>query len=154
VAGLIQPGDFVNIMIRKVSEVSPEAALPEGVNASDILFGEQARHLYQKVEVIAVGQNTVPQAGTSTVAADGTTTGAPASPAAAQDAGLITVMVPVRASQYLASVEQGNFYLALVARDYKPVAQQVIDFNSTIPGEDAALLTPYGPSGPESRGEG
>lgn len=154
VAGLIQPGDFVNIMIRRVSEVSPEAALPEGVNASDILFGEQARHLYQKVEVIAVGQNTVPQAGTSTVAADGTTTGAPASPAAAQDAGLITVMVPVRASQYLASVEQGNFYLALVARDYKPVAQQVIDFNSTIPGEDAALLTPYGPSGPESRGEG
>lgn len=154
VAGLIQPGDFVNIMIRRVSEVSPEAALPEGVDASDILFGEQARHLYQKVEVIAVGQNTVPQAGTSTVAADGTSTGAPASPAAAQDAGLITVMVPVRASQYLASVEQGNFYLALVARDYKPVAQQVIDFNSTIPGEDAALLTPYGPSGPESRGEG
>lgn len=154
VAGLIQPGDFVNIMIRRVSEVGPEGALPEGVDASEILFGEQARHLYQKVEVIAVGQNTVPQAGTATVAADGTTTGAPASPAAAQDAGLITVMVPVRASQYLASVETGNFYLALVARDYKPVAQQVIDFNSTIPGEDAALLTPYGPSGPESRGEG
>jgi Flp pilus assembly protein CpaB len=152
VAGLIQPGDFVNIMIRKVSEVSPEAPLPEGVEASDILFGEQARHLYQKVEVLAVGQNTVPQAGAA-VAEDGSSSGAPASPSAAQDAGLITLMVPTRAAQYLASVDGPNFYLTLVARDYKPVAQQVIDFNSTIPGEDAALLTPYGPNGPENRGE-
>ena len=154
VAGLIQPGDFINMMIRNVSEVAPEG-LPEGVQASDILFGEQARYLYQKVEVIAVGQNTVPQAGSAAVATtdEGGTSGAPASPAAAQDAGLITVMVPTRAAQYIASVDQGSFYLALVARDYKPVAQQVIDFNSTIPGEDAALLTPYGPNGPENRGE-
>ena len=155
VAGLIQPGDFINIMIRKVSEVSPEAGLPEGVDPADILFGEQARYLYQKVEVIAVGQNTVPQAGAAAVATnpDGSTAGAPASPAAAQDAGLITVMVPTRAAQYIASVDQGNFYLSLVARDFQPVAQQVIDFNATIPAEDPAQLTPYGPKGPESRGE-
>ena len=61
-------------------------------------------------------------------------------------------MVPTRAAQYLASVDTGDFYLSLVARDYKPVAQQVIDFNATIPAEDPALLTPYGPNGPESRG--
>ncbi len=155
VAGLIQPGDFINIMIRKVSEVTAPGTLPEGVDPSDVLFGEQARYLYQKVEVLAVGQNTVPLAGAAAVATNdpNSTVGAPASPGAAQDAGLITVMVPTRAAQYLASVDPGNFYLSLVARDFKPVAQQVIDFNSTIPGEDAALLTPYGPSGPESRGE-
>ena len=154
VAGLIQPGDFVNMMIRNVSEVQAEG-LPEGVAVEDILFGEQARYLYQKVEVLAVGQNTVPQAGAAAPATDdGSGTGAPASPGAAQDAGLITVMVPTRAAQYIASVDQGNFYLTLVARDFKPVAQQVIDFNSTIPAEDPALLTPYGPNGPENRGEG
>jgi len=154
VAGLIQPGDFINIMIRRVSEVSPDAPLPEGIDPSDILFGEQARYLYQKVEVLAVGQNTVPQAGAAAVAtSDPTSTaGAPASAAAAGDPGLITVMVPTRAAQYLASVDTGDFYLSLVARDYKPVAQQVIDFNATTPAEDPALLTPYGPNGPESRG--
>lgn len=154
VAGLIQPGDYVNIMIREVSEIAAVEALPGDVAIEDILFGAQARYLYQKVEVLAVGQSTVPQAGVTQVAnADGTVTNVPASPDAAQDAGLITVLVPTRAAQYIASVKSENLYLTLVARDYKPAAQQVIDFNSTLPAEDGALLTPYGPAGPESTGE-
>jgi Flp pilus assembly protein CpaB len=153
VAGLLQPGDYINIMVREVSQIDPLAPLPEGTSAEEILFGAQARYLYQKVEVLAVGQNTVPMAG-STQAAAGENSLAPADPTAARDAGLITVIVPTRAAQYIASVESERLYLALVARDYKPVPQQVIDFNATLPAEDPALLTPYGPNGPESTGEG
>ena len=153
VAGLLQPGDHVNIMVREVSQIDPAAPLPEGTSPESILFGAQARYLYQKVEVLAVGQNTVPQPGGAQVAAgDGSL--APANPNAAQDAGLITVIVPTRAAQYIASVESERLYLTLVARDYKPAPQQIIDFNATLPAEDPALLTPYGPAGPESTGEG
>jgi Flp pilus assembly protein CpaB len=148
VAGLIQPGDYVNLMISRVTELNPAQPLPEGANPEDILFAEQARYLYQKVEVLAVGQNTVPLPGATQVAA--TDGGAPANPDAAQDAGLITLMVPTRAAQYIASVGSGNLYMVLVARDYKPVAQQIIDLNAILPAEDPALLTPYGPNGPES----
>lgn len=159
VAGLLQPGDYVNIMITKVEDLAATAPLPDDVNSDDILFAQQARYLYQKVEVLAVGQNTVPQPGTTRVAADGETgTGteslAPAAPGAAADAGLITLIVPTRAAQYIASVESEAFYLSLVARDYKPVPQQIIDFNAALPAEDPALLTPYGANGPESTGEG
>jgi Flp pilus assembly protein CpaB len=157
VAGLIRPGDFVNVMIAKVSEVGTAdgggPAIPEGVNPEDILFGAQARYLYQKVEVIAVGQNSVPQPGgttTAATAADGTTTNAPANVAAANDSGLITVMVPAKGAQYLASVPPENIYLVLVARDYKPVAQTKIDLAAVLPGENPAQITPYGPKGPES----
>ncbi len=145
VAGLIQPGDFVNIMIRNVTQIDPLA--PEGP-PEDVLFGAQARYLYQKVEVLAVGQNMVPQPGTAE-AAGGSTASGPV----VGDSGLITFMVPTRAAQYIASVESDALYLTLVARDYKPVAQQIIDFNSIIPAEDGALLTPYGPNGPETTGE-
>lgn len=54
----------------------------QGVAVEDILFGEQARYLYQKVEVLAVGQNTVPQAGAAATATDdGSGTGARLRPA-------------------------------------------------------------------------
>lgn len=145
VAGLIQPGDFVNIMIRNVTQIDPLA--PEGP-PQDVLFAAQARYLYQKVEVLAVGQSAVPQPGTAEAASE---TGG--SGPVVGDSGLITFMVPTRAAQYIASVESEALYLTLVARDYKPVAQQIIDFNSIIPAEDPALLTPYGPNGPESTGE-
>lgn len=150
VAGLIQPGDFVNVMIQKVSDVGADGApvTPEGVNPEDILFGAQARYLYQKVEVLAVGQSAVAQAG-GTVAADGTSN-VPSNNAAAGDSGLITVMVPAKSAQYIASVPPENIYLVLVARDYKPVPQTKIDLAATLPAEDGARLTPYGPKGPES----
>ncbi|NLD76882.1 MAG: Flp pilus assembly protein CpaB [Acidimicrobiales bacterium] len=155
VASLLQPGDYINIMITQVEDLNATAPLPDDVNTDDILFAQQARYLYQKVEVLAVGQNTVPQAGTARVAADGESSSlAPADTGAARDAGLITVIVPTRAAQYLASVDPAAFYLSLVARDYKPVPQQIIDFNAALPAENPAQLTPYGANGPETTGEG
>ena len=161
VAGLIQPGDFVNVMVSKVTEIDAEGnplGLPPDAEVDKILFAAQARYLYQKVEVLAVGQNAVPMAGVAiaaeTAGDPNTIDGgaAPASPNAAQDAGLITLIVPTKAAQYIASVAPENLYLVMVARDYKPVQQQTIDLNAPIPAENPAQLTPYGPKGPEASG--
>ena len=157
VAGLIQPGDYVNIMVTKVTNVDQNGnpvGLGPNANPEEILFAAQARYLYQKAEVLAVGQSTVPQAGVAAAtAADGTTgSAAPASPGAATNAGLITLIVPTKAAQYIASVDPQALYLTLVARDYKPVPQTNIQIGSQLPAEDGALLTPYGPKGPDSSG--
>ncbi|QXC61684.1 Flp pilus assembly protein CpaB [Aquihabitans sp. G128] len=148
VAGLIAPGDFVNIMVTQVVQVgntSDGATSADTSNESgDRLFAQQARFLYQKVEVLAVGQTAVPEAGATT------DTAADAAAAAATNSGMITVIVPTKAAQYIASVPPEQLYLVLVARDYKPVAQDPIDLNALLPGEDPSQLTPYGKDGPES----
>lgn len=146
VAGLIQPGDYVNVMVTEVSQVGTtgEDGAPAPTQ-SDVLFGQQARFLYQKVEVLAIGQQAVPEAGATAEAA---AAGTPAAPI--PNSGLITFIVPSKAAQYLASVPSSQIYLVLVARDYKPVAQEAISLSDLLPGEDPSQLTPYGKDGPES----
>lgn len=60
VAGLLVPGDFVNIL------VTPAASLenpppPNGQGSTDV-FTEPARYLFQKVQILAVGQTPAPGA--------------------------------------------------------------------------------------------
>lgn len=142
VAGLIQPGDYVNVM-RVPSETGSSEAEGEAATGGGALMRD-ARYVYQKAEVLAVGQSALPQPGEASAA------GADGAPAANDGAtGLITVIVPAEAAQYVAALRPEDIYLALVARDYKPVPQEPIDLNS-LPAEDAALLTPYGPEGPDS----
>lgn len=126
VAGFINPGDYVNVM---VSEEVPEA--------TGGLFTKFAHYLFLKSEVLAVGgQTTVSPGATEEEAKDG-----------AVNSGLITLIVPTRAAQYIASVPEGNFYLTLVADDYVPVQQKPLTPADPIPAEDAAMVTPYGPKG-------
>ena len=154
VAGLIEPGDFVNVMITQVTQNGPDGnpvGVPEGGNAADVLFSQQARYLYQKAEVLAIDQEALPRAGATASAdpaADGTDAAAPA--AEAQNRGLITLIVPVDAAQYIVSVQPESIYLTLVAPDYKPVPQAPIDPGSQLPAEDPNVLTPYGKEGPEA----
>ena len=148
VAHLIKPGDFVNVMISKVSEFGPDGepvGVPEGMDPDDVLFAAQARYLYQKVEVLAVGHDAVPTP-TGSAAAAGETE-APATTDVSS--GLVTLIVPARAAQYIASVAPENIYLVMVARDYVPTAQSTIDIAAILPAENANELTPYGPEGPE-----
>jgi Flp pilus assembly protein CpaB len=150
VAGLINPGDYVNIMLTEVTQLDAEgqpAGVPEDASPEEVLFSQQARYLYQKAEVLAVGQDAVPEPGESASAAsaEGGTDAA-----AEGDRGLITLIVPARAAQYLASAPPESFYLAMVARDYKPVTQGQIDINALLPAEDPTQLTPYGKNGPDS----
>lgn len=144
VAGLLVPGDFVNMLVTTSED---DVATGEGAPASagEAVFGQPARALYQKVQILAVGQTRKLEPGeTAATNADGT-------PAAAASSGLVTLAVPQEASQLIASVEGSQFYLTLVAKDYQPEALPPLDANAALPGESGGQLTPYGPEGrPES----
>ena len=158
VAGLIVPGDYVNIMATKVQEVSAgdtgsatqascgSTPLPAGVSADDVLFCRQARYVYQKAEVLAVGANSIPQPGQTSAGTTGDTT--PTTQAPTEGSGLITLIVPALPAQYIASLPPANIYLELVAKDYKPVKMKAIKPFDPLPAEDPTKLTPYGPQGP------
>lgn len=160
VAGLLQPGDFVNVMATEICEVDLEAATTVeggedgGVESSapcklpeDVLFAKQARYIYQKVQVLAIGQTPVTVPGeVQSAAAEGEDGEVAVDEGAAS--GLITLIVPAKGAQYVASVPPENIYLSLVSRDYEPVPQTPIDPAAPLPAESADELTPYGPKGP------
>jgi Flp pilus assembly protein CpaB len=144
VAGLLVPGDFVNILVsaEPVDETGqPTAPVP---GAGEVAYAEPHRYLYQKVQILAVGQERKLEPGeTAATNADGT-------PAQSTTSGLITFVVPADAAQRIASVG-ANIYLTLVAKDYQPEALLPLDVSEALPGETGGQLTPYGPEGrPES----
>lgn len=161
VAGVLQPGDYVNIMATDLCETQGGGAgggggggeePVEGEEAAEgedecrwgeeVLFGSQARYILQKVQILAVGQTPVTLPGEAETAATEEGAAAPT-----QDAGLITFIVPAESAQYIASLPPERIYLSLVARDYQPVPQGPIDPTGTLPAEDPNALTPYGPDG-------
>jgi Flp pilus assembly protein CpaB len=166
VAGLLQPGDFVNILSTGLCPTSTETGAPltgnGGGTATDQPEGEaapaadptescdstflqkQARYIYQKAQILAIDQTPVQLPGEASSAASGE---GEAAAAPAESAGLVTFIVPARAAQYIASLDPSNIYLSLVSRDYQPVPQQGIDWTALLPAEDADELTPYGPEG-------
>lgn len=135
VAGLLVPGDRVNVMtLQESTGDEVEGAGPESVSP----YANPARYLYQEVPIIAIGRSAVPQPGEDV------------DPDAAQTAGgTITFAVPAQAAQRIASVDPGSIYLSLVPPDYEPVPLPPLDVNEPLPGEDAAVLTPFGPTGRE-----
>jgi hypothetical protein len=158
VAGLLEPGDFVNIMTRygapTVEATTDEQATDEGsdeaVAAEPVISGgrvlqgvfkSDAAMVYQKAEILAIGTS-LPA--TVETAEEGE--------AAAQAGGLITLAVPVEVAQVLHALE--DFYLTLVSPDYEPWPIPQLDFDtSELPGETCDLLTPYGPPQPENEGD-
>ena len=151
VAGLLEPGDYVNIMTRYASpvdeledaegeEVEPapdgeeeEADVKLGRDLKGV-FTQDAAMVYQKAEILAIGTS-LPA--TVEVAEDDATDAAPA-------AGLITLAVPIDVAQILYSID--DFYLTLVSPDYEPWPVPQLDFDLLeLPGERCDLLTPYGP---------
>jgi pilus assembly protein CpaB len=131
VAGLLVPGDFVNMMV----------AAPDEEDSATTVFAQPARSLFSKVQILAVGQTRQLAPGeTAETAADGST-------ASATTSGLITFAVPAEAAQLIASVTPSEYYLTLVARDHQPEALPPIDPNAPLPGETGDRLTPYGPEG-------
>ncbi len=131
VAGFLVPGDEVNILVMQDNS--------GGDSGSSASIKKTARYLYQKVQVLAVGQSTLLSPGEQV---DAKTT------AANQNSGMITFNVPPEAAQWIASAQEGGgMYLSLVADDYKPKPLPEINPNtSTLPGESGEL-TPYGPNG-------
>jgi pilus assembly protein CpaB len=127
VAGFLVPGDEVNILVKTEGEGDTS---PNSVSLM--------RYLYQKVQILAVGQSTLLAPGEQTEADAAATT----------SSGLITFNVPPEAAQWIAAAQDaGAIYLSLVAEDYTPKPLPPIDPGVTeLPGE-GGQLTPYGPQG-------
>lgn len=136
VAGLLVPGDEVNILVQTESggSIPVEGEAPEAPS----VYTKSARYLYQRVPILAIDRNAAPQPGESVQdTGEGMTSGH------------ITFAVPPEAAQRIISVDPGSIYLSLVPSDYAPAALPPLDNNETLPGEDQARLTPFGPSGKE-----
>jgi Flp pilus assembly protein CpaB len=170
VAGVIVPGDFVNILVTpeayycksadagkpvhdgadKSIVSNPDNAGQPGVpNNGGVTICNPARVLYQAARVLFVDKTAVPQPGELTGGAAATPSGAPA---ASVNTGLITLEVPARAAQLIASVSPDRLYLTLLPQNYTPEALPKLDaFPGALPGEDTNQLTPYGPAGFQSQ---
>lgn len=147
VAGLLVPGDTVNMLVRADLYDYPDDELPpvglgpdtpqsEGLAIINIPYQTHGRYLYQGVEILAVGQSPVPRPGETVDAAD-----------VAGQSGLITFAVPPEAVQRIVSA--GEIYLSLVNSNYEPRVLPMPDPYEVLPGEDPDRLTPYGPEGRE-----
>lgn len=146
VAGLIAPGDYVNVIVQKFAEVaqgsSGGGATDEAAGDVPVVSDFQARYLYQKAQVLFVGTTSVADAGASAAPVEGDAAAAPPVAGSTQ----ITLILPVEATQILASVPAGNIYFSLVSDDYEPKPTGEIDL-SPLPSDDPAILTPYGKDG-------
>jgi Flp pilus assembly protein CpaB len=155
VADLLVPGDFVNIFV--VLEEPTEgdglqnaglgaATCPRTIDQGGCVVLTPARMFYQDVHILAIGQTPVLTAGESVNTGEEGAEGE----ATTTQAGLITVDVPVEAAQWIASIESSAYYLTLNPENYTPEALPPLDpIADVLPGEDPAVLTPYGPSGDE-----
>ncbi|MFZ6002379.1 MAG: Flp pilus assembly protein CpaB [Actinomycetota bacterium] len=145
VAGLLVPGDFVNMLVTgALPAEDPAAPAPDAQDGAEV-YSQPARYLFQKVQILAVGQTRKLEPGeTAATNPDGT-------PVASTSSGMLTFALPALAAQQIASVAGESFYLTLVPKDYQPTALPPLDVNAPLPGETADQLTPYGPAGrPES----
>lgn len=141
VGGLLVPGDFVNMLVTGTTAAGEGAAAAPGAAGSADVLTVPARYLFQKVQILAIGQSRKLEPGeTAATNPDGT-------PVTTTTSGLFTFALPAIAAQQIASVAAGSFYLTLVPKDYQPEPLAPLDPNAPLPGETADQLTPYGPEG-------
>ena len=149
VAGLLVPGDFVNVMLTdegdalSAGDVAVDAEGNPVTDGAEPALSPGARYLYQKVQILAIGKQRTLQPGETV------TTNPDGSPVVQTD-GLLTLAVPVDAAQWIASAAPGSLYLALVAKDYTPAPTGPIAPSPTTPAENPDQLTPYGPDGQQN----
>jgi len=155
-AYLIEPGDFVNVMTERawptpfyenVPEVpltdAATAELTEQLEENDTtrpiitdVYQVDTRMVYQKAEVLAVGEQLTPDLGESAVGEE--------ADQLQQAQGIITLAVPPEAAQTILNVGRDNLYLSLVPDDYVPRAILPQDpTRQVLPGEADGRLTPY-----------
>jgi Flp pilus assembly protein CpaB len=154
VGGFLVAGDEVNMMILQDQSGAGTgggggdtgSTQKATTDSSVSVLKQKARMLYQKVQILAVGQNAklLPGESTATTNADGSAS----STSNSNNNNIFTTNVPPEASLWVASANGGTIYLALVADEYKPrKVKEIPDVITDLPGEDPALLTPYGPDG-------
>lgn len=154
-AYLIEPGDFVNVMVERdwstpFFEEDPPVEMTEDalrelaaeLQATDSLrpiitdlYPVESRVVYQKAEVLAIGDSLIPDIGDTQADGEEQT-------AASQS--LVTLAVPPEAVQVILNVGRDNLYLSLVPDDYEPRPLPPLDpTTQVLPGESEDRLTPY-----------
>lgn len=141
VAGLLVPGDEVNMMLALEAATEGGEAPPEVAGGGWVLDSHY-EVLYQKVHILAIGQEAQLLPGEEQEEGEGGGGGA-------GGGGLITFNVPPDAAQLIASAQlDASLYLSLVPEEYEPAPIEppdpVID---VLPGQNPDELTPYGPDG-------
>ncbi len=151
VAGLLVPGDFVNVLLAdggstlgNESDVPVDAEGNPVPTENEVNIAPDARYLYQKVQILAIGTQRTLQPGDEPVATN------PDGSPIVQNTGLLTLAVPADAAQWIASASQGQLYLTLVSKDYLPQTVGPIAPSPTLPAENPDQLTPYGPDGQQA----
>lgn len=145
VAGLIQPGDSVNIF-------AAAKTTAEGVDASSLGGGEGGGWLlpvpyvaaFQDVKVLAVGTNL----GEPVANAEGGEAAAAPAPSAS---GMITVQLPPDQALLLASIKGAALQLTLNRPDYEPVPMPFVGNVPTFGGELG--VSPYPEQPAENDGQ-
>ncbi len=144
VANLIQPGDFVNVMVGIGNkDFGPNAAAnqlvpTEGADA-EVAAGEDrtgAAYVFQKVKVLAIGRDV----GTAVAAPAGEDVTATTAPPTSD---LVTLQVPPETAPLISAVADKQIRLVLVRPDYQPRPAPGYIFGNEphFPGEYG--LTPY-----------
>ena len=151
VGGLVEPGDFVDIIVS--SNFTPPTLDDTGLDvfqstAQDSVYQRPARFLYRGVRVLGVNDDFVGQSAEEAVP------GAQPEPTGALQ---LTFALPANATQKILSVSTGDLILALNPDDFDPTTEdngavpnqipELIQFGDDLPGEDPEQLTPYGPDG-------
>jgi Flp pilus assembly protein CpaB len=168
VAGVIQPGDTVNILVvpktfycaqdtttpgteRSVVSQLDGGQQPGIPSQGGLAYCNPARYVYQGAKVLFVDKTAIPQPGEIT--STGTSTATPSGTVQTSvNTGLITLEVPAKAAQVIASIAPEDIYLTLLPQNYTPEALPKLDqFPAVLPGEDPSQLTPYGPQGFQSQ---
>lgn len=161
VAGLVQPGDSVNILARYCAIVGAGggAAAAEGSSGcalsragvpaagSGVQLGSPSSYLFQAVKVLAVGQSLgQPVAAAAPAPAAGATADTTAPPTVSP---LVTLQLPPAEAQLLASLRDASLYLTLNRPDYVPVPVPFSNSLPELPGETGQSAYPpaAGPGG-------
>lgn len=115
VAGLIQPGDSINITARVTEESGPLSRPTGEVGGDQFVLNQPATAVFQHVRVLAVGQS-LGQPVTRDENGQPVTDNAPKG-----NSGLITVQLPPEEAILLASLRDSSLWLTLNRPDYEPV---------------------------------
>ncbi len=138
VAGLMRPGDYVNLMAKGpcgLDGTSIGTAVPADGETAAAATPECMGLLYQKARVLAIGQSL----GTPVAVADGDTT-ATTAPVSSD---LVTFEVPQDAAQVIALAStSSSIYMTLIRQDYEPTPIPATLQPLPLPGVGGN--TPYG----------
>lgn len=149
VAGLIQPGDSINIMTQaKVTggEEGDAAGLTRNADGGDWTLPNPYVYSFQDVKVLAIGTNLGEPVA---AAAPGDPNAAPAP--AAPSSNLITVQLPPDQATILASLSGSGLYLTLNRPDYEPVPMPFIFQIPNFTGELGVSPYPDQPAGTDGQ---